>query len=83
MRHPYEKFIRIEIICITFVLLVGVFALFKGAALIILMCFFVLALSLFCDALIEYYSHRTPQAAKQLIRAVMIILFSTVLFFQL
>ncbi|MBY7144775.1 hypothetical protein KFZ56_17280 [Virgibacillus sp. NKC19-3] len=83
MRHPYEKFIRIELICITFVILVGVFAIFQSAALVILMCFFVLALSLCCDALIEYYSHRTVQAAKQLIRAIMIILFTTILFFQL
>lgn len=83
MRHPYEKFIRIELICLTFIILVGIFALIQGSALVILMCLFVLSLSLFCDALIAWYSHRTAQAAKQLIRGVMIIMFTTVLFFQL
>lgn len=83
MRHPYEKFIRIELICLAFVVLVGVFALIQGSSLVILMCFFVLSLSLLCDALILLYSHQTAQAGKQIIRAIMIIMFTTVLLFQL
>lgn len=83
MRHPHDKFIRIELISLAFVVLIGLIALIQGFILILFLGFYLLALGLFCNALIESYSHRTVQAGKQLLRSILIIVFTTFLFFQL
>ncbi|GAB3048151.1 hypothetical protein [Virgibacillus ainsalahensis] len=83
MRHPYEKFMRIELIAIACVVLFGVIALIQGFLIFILLCFYLLALSIFCDAMILLYLHNPPQAGKQFLRAVMVFIFTTYLFFHL
>ncbi|WP_100009830.1 hypothetical protein [Lentibacillus sediminis] len=83
MRHPYEKIIRIELLAVACVILIGVFALFQGILLLVFLSFYLLALSLVCDALVDWYGGDTLKAGKQVLRAVMILLFTTFLLFHL
>lgn len=83
MRHPYEKFIRLELITLTFVVIVGLIAIFKGYLIIILFSLFMLAISILCEALIAINTYHTSEGVKQFIKAVMLLLLTAVLLFQL
>ena len=83
MRHPYGKFIRIEVISLACLIFIGFIALIQGYLLLIYFCFYLLAIGLITDAVIEWYSHQSAKAGKQIIRAVMLFLLTTYLIFTL
>ncbi|MEC5424421.1 hypothetical protein QGM71_13050 [Virgibacillus sp. C22-A2] len=83
MRHPYEKFIRIELLSLASAILIGIIALAQGYTLLIFLCLYLLALSLACNALIELHRHEADQAGKQILRAIMLFILASFMLFQL
>lgn len=83
MRHPYEKFARIELISLVIVILFGLIALIQGFLVLIFLCLYLISLSLVCDALLNLYLRNPHQAGKQIIRAAMLFIFATYLIFLL
>ncbi|RDW22306.1 hypothetical protein CWR48_00945 [Oceanobacillus arenosus] len=83
MRHPYEKFARIELISLVIVILFGLIALIQGFLILIFFSLYLIALSLVCDALLHLYFRNSQQAGKQILRAVMLFIFATYLLFAL
>ncbi|MFC3038634.1 hypothetical protein ACFOGI_00015 [Virgibacillus xinjiangensis] len=83
MRHPYEKLVRMELAAIAAVILFGVIALIQGFLLLILLAFYLLAFSLLCEAMLLWQTGNTPEAGKQGLRAMLLFIFVTYLFFRL
>ena len=83
MRHPYEKFIKMELIFILCAVLFGLVALIQGYIFLVLMSMILITISLFFDALIHWYSHRSADAGKQILRAVLLLCFIIFLIFHL
>ena len=83
MRNPYEKFIRIELISLVIVILISLIALIQGLFILVFFCFYLISLSLVCDALLHLYFRNSQQAGKQILRAVMLFILATYLLFAL
>lgn len=83
MRHPYEKFIRLELLTLGIVIITGVISIVKGYPIIMILSLYLLSISIFCEALIGLNTQRTTKGAKQFAKAFMLFLLTTVLFFQL
>ncbi|TGB02645.1 hypothetical protein [Halobacillus salinus] len=82
MRHPYENYQRAQLGTILLALVLAVVAIFQlEHQWIILLMFYVLAGSLVFDALIELKKQQRIYAIIQLLRAIIIFLFTTILFF--
>ncbi|MGY0694961.1 hypothetical protein ACW2QC_19715 [Virgibacillus sp. FSP13] len=79
MRHPSEKFIRLELIAILIAALVGVFALIKGFLFIIILALYLIALSMFSGAIVEWQTHQTNRAGKHMLQAILLFIFTTYL----
>ncbi|GAA0605648.1 hypothetical protein GCM10009001_23650 [Virgibacillus siamensis] len=83
MRHPYEKFIRLELFTLAAAVFIGLIAMFQGFLLIIFFCIFLLAVSMIFEGLIAMNTFHTTEGLKQFIKAAMLLLLTLVLFFQL
>ncbi|WP_174614978.1 hypothetical protein [Virgibacillus ihumii] len=83
MRHPYEKFIRLELLTLAAAMIIGLIAIFQGYLLIIFLCIFLLAVSLVFEGLIAMNTFHTTAGLKQFAKAAMLLLLTIVLFFQL
>ncbi|WP_077602311.1 hypothetical protein [Oceanobacillus sojae] len=81
MRHPLEKFIRIEAIAIVGGLFIGILAWITGWMLLLFFACYLFVLSMLADALILLHTRRSSDAVKQVIRAVLLFLFITSLYF--
>ncbi|GIO26805.1 hypothetical protein [Ornithinibacillus bavariensis] len=79
MRHPYEKFIRGELVAIGLAVFFGLIALIQGVFLLIILGLFLVAASLICDGLIALYMQNQIHGVKQLLRSILLILFVTIL----
>lgn len=82
MRHPYEKFIRIELMSMVCAALIGIIVLLKGYLLFIFMCFLLIALSLLTEAMILWFTYQKIQGGKQLFRALIILMLTIYLMFK-
>lgn len=83
MRHPYEKFIRLELVTLVLVVVIGFISVFQGYPIIMLFCLYLLSISIFCEALIHMNTFRTTEGIKQFVKAFMLMLLTTILLFQL
>lgn len=83
MRHPYEKFIRIELFSIVLALTIFIFALIKGFILLIICSLLLISISLLADSLISWLTHQKAQAIKQCARAVIIFILAIYIIFVL
>lgn len=83
MKHPFEKLIRGELAAIILAILVSLFALLKGYALLFLFTLYLLVFSLVCDSMLATYAKQSAHAAKQLTRAVLLFIIATCLLLQL
>ncbi|WP_047983830.1 hypothetical protein [Ornithinibacillus californiensis] len=79
MRHPYEKFIRGELVAIGLALVFGLIALIQGVFLLIILCLYLVAASLIFDGLIAMNMRNQAHGAKQILRSVLLILLATFL----
>lgn len=83
MRHPYEKIIRIELFSIGFAVLFGIFAFIQGYTILMFVCFYLISISLVAEAMVAWLTYHKEQAIKSIIRAILIFMMSTYLFWQL
>lgn len=83
MRHPYEKFIRIELFSIGLSVFIGIFAFIKSYTILMFICFYFISLGLVAEAIVAWSTYQKEQAIKSMIRAVVIFLISTYLFWYL
>ncbi|MBP2076268.1 hypothetical protein [Oceanobacillus polygoni] len=83
MRHPYRKFIQIELISLFLALLFGLAALVLGYFIILFLAFYFIVLSILCDAMILLQTRHSVEAGKQVMRGIILFLFTTYLLFQL
>lgn len=81
MRHPYEKFIRLELITIILVFILGIFAIIQSYILFIYLGLYLLVISLVFNALIEFHTYQTQEAMKHALRALLLFVFTTYLVF--
>jgi hypothetical protein len=79
MRHPYEKFIRGELVAIGLAVIFGLIALIQGVFILIILCLVLVAASLVCDGLIALYMQNQIHGVKQLLRSVLLFLFAAFL----
>lgn len=79
MKHPYEKFIRIELLTIGLAGLIGIVALVKGYLISVLICLYLITLSLLAEAMIALSTHQRVQGIKQLVRAAIIFILTSYL----
>lgn len=83
MKHPYQKIIQIEISSAVLGASIGIFAMIKGYYFLLLICFYFIAISFLCEAIVEWYLHNKSYAGKQLFRALILIVFITYLLLKL
>lgn len=83
MRHPYQKFIQMEVIGLVLSFLSGITALITGWVILLFFAVYLLVLSIVCDAIILMQTRRQSEAMKQAIRAFILFLLITSMFFQL
>ncbi|WP_101842336.1 hypothetical protein [Halobacillus sp. Marseille-P3879] len=82
MRHPYEPLVRLQLASLCIAVILAVFALFHlDNRWLVLFMFYILSISLLVESLVEYKKQQLASCISQLLRAVIILLFSTVLFF--
>lgn len=74
MRHPYEKFIRIELISMISAILIGIVALIKGYLILIFICFCLITVSLLAETIILWSTLQKAQGGKQFIRAFLLLI---------
>lgn len=83
MRHPNEKFIKIELVSLTLAVIIGLFAIIQAAFIWFSLSVYLIAISLFCDGVIALSTHQQVWAMKQLIRSILLFLLTTLLIFKL
>lgn len=83
MNHSFNKFIRLELFALSLMCLVGIIALIKKSAFLILFGLFLLGLSLFFEGLKHYHTYRQMEAVKQIIKGIMVFLFAAYLLFAI
>lgn len=83
MRHPLEKLIRMEIIAMIGGLFVGIFAWITGWIIFLFLACYLFIFSMLSNAFVLLHTHRASDAMKQVIRAALLFLFLTSLFFYL
>ncbi|CEI80703.1 hypothetical protein [Oceanobacillus oncorhynchi] len=83
MRHPLEKFIRMEMLAIIGGLFAGIFAWITGWMFFLFLACYLFVFSMLSNVFILLYTHRASDAMKQVIRAFLLFIFLTSLFFYI
>lgn len=83
MRHPYEKFIRLELISLILALFAGIIVLIKGFIFLAIVLIYLIACGLCCEAMIELHTHNRNKAFKHFTQAMLIFVFMSYIVFHL
>ncbi|WP_080872299.1 hypothetical protein [Oceanobacillus timonensis] len=83
MKHPLEKLIRMEVMTIIAGLFIGIFAWITGWVFFLFLACYLFIGSMLSHALILLHTRRGSDGIKQAIRAMLLFLFITSLFFYL
>lgn len=83
MRHPYEKFIRLELIALILAVFAGIIVLIKGFILLAILLIYLIACALCCEGMIELSTHNRNHAVKHFLQAILIFVFMSYIVFQL
>ncbi|WP_010531536.1 hypothetical protein [Lentibacillus jeotgali] len=83
MHNPYEKYIRIELLSLALAVVIGLIAIVQGYVIIMLLCVYLLAFSIFSEGLFLLNTNRSTEGIKQVAKAGMLMLLATILFFSL
>lgn len=82
MRHPYENYQKAQLGTVMLALVLAIVGIFQlEHQWVILIMFYVLSVSFIFDTLIELKKQQMVFAIIQLLRAIIIFLFTTILFF--
>ncbi|WP_156290189.1 hypothetical protein [Oceanobacillus salinisoli] len=83
MRSPTEKITLIEILSIAIAGFFGLLAMVQGYLTLMLLTFYLVCVSLICDALIYWQKGHTAHTGKQVLRAAVIFIFTTYILIRL
>ncbi|MFZ3578546.1 hypothetical protein [Virgibacillus sp. DJP39] len=83
MRHPYEKFIRLELVSLCLAVLTGIIVLIKGFIFLAIFVIYLIAFGLCFEAMVEYHTHNQNKAFKHFIQATLLIIFMSYIVFYL
>ncbi|HLR62854.1 MAG TPA: hypothetical protein VK097_10475 [Lentibacillus sp.] len=83
MRNQYEKYIRVELLTLALAVVIGLIAIVQGFVIIMLLCVYLLAFSIFCEGFLFLNTNRPADAIKQIAKAGMLMLLATILFLAL
>lgn len=83
MQHPSERFVKIELLCLGLALFIGGFAIYKTSLLLLFMSIYLIAISLLCDGLVAITTHYRVTGIKQIIRAILLFILTTLIIFNL
>ncbi|WP_173918515.1 hypothetical protein [Halobacillus sp. Marseille-Q1614] len=82
MRHPYAPFIQLQLAAILVAVILAFVALFHlEHEWIILLMFYVLTISLLIESFVEYKKEQLTSSISQLLRAIILFIFTTILYF--
>lgn len=82
MQHPSEKLFRLHYLSLGLALIIGiVFFIETSLTFLLLLLFYCLAVSILLEGLAYKSKGQTPIFIQQVIRAILILTFSTILFF--
>ncbi|MFG6114007.1 hypothetical protein ACGTN9_02375 [Halobacillus sp. MO56] len=82
MKHPYEKLQRLQVLSMILALVLAIVALAQQAfSWTVLVMFYLLALSFMFEGMVELQKRNTFHFISQVLRALLIAVFSTFLFF--
>lgn len=73
MKHPHEKFIRIELFSLVLTMILFIFAVIKGFTFFAFISLLLITISLLADAIILWGIHEKAPAIKQVVRAILIL----------
>jgi hypothetical protein len=83
MKHPYEKFIRMELLALLSVVFFIILTMIKGWVLLVFLSLFFIVISLICDGLALLHTHQKAPAAKQLARGLLVFVLTVYLLLRL
>ncbi|ASN04014.1 hypothetical protein [Virgibacillus necropolis] len=83
MRHPYEKFVRLELISLILAIFAGIVVLVKGFILLAVVIIYLIGCGLCCEAMIELNTHNRNKAFKHFAQALLLFIFMTYILFHL
>jgi hypothetical protein len=83
MRHPHEKFIRLELLAILLAVIIGIIALLKGFLLVMVLTLYLITFSMIFGALVEWNTRQTNQAGVHFLQAALLFVFTTYLLFHI
>lgn len=83
MRHPYEKFIKINLFSLFLAVIIGGLAFMNGYIMLILISLYFLFISMVFEAIILHVTFRKKDSILMLFRAVLLFIFTSYLFVQL
>ncbi|MBM7551824.1 hypothetical protein [Thalassobacillus pellis] len=82
MKHSYEKMQRLQMVTMAIALVLAIIALIQQAfSWMVLAMFYALACSFMFEALVELQKRNNYSFISQIVRAFLIAIFSTILFF--
>lgn len=74
MRHPYVKYIKLELLTIVLALIFATLTIIYKKTVILLFTLCLLALSLLSEAAFLYFTNKKVEASKQTIRSLILLL---------
>lgn len=77
MKHPYEKFLQIEIIALATAIVISLFSIVQGYRVLPVFTFYFIFISLFFDALFSWITYQKTHAIKQFVRSVLVLILTT------
>lgn len=83
VNQPFEKFIRLELLALALMCIIGIIALVKKSAFLILLGLVLLGFSLLFEGLKYYHTYHQMEAIKQIIKGIMVFLFTVYLLFAI
>ncbi|UOQ95032.1 hypothetical protein MUO14_08940 [Halobacillus shinanisalinarum] len=82
MKHPYEQYYKLHLATLLVAVVLAIVALFNlGHQWIILFMFYILAAGLAIEAFIELKKQQLVSCISQLLRAIVLFIFVTILYF--
>lgn len=83
MKHPYEKFIKINLFSLFLAVFIGGLAFIKGYIVLVLISLYFLVISMAFEAIILHVTFRKKESMLMALRVVLLFLVATYLFIQL
>lgn len=81
LKHPADKFAQLQFALLGVAIIFGIVTLLKGATIYILLMFYSLSLSMVFDGMAQHHKRQNNMYALQFLRAIIMLIFITILYF--